>query len=130
MSPIIQPDTSEAQDMSPIEPGTYPGTIVQVELQTSKKGNAMIVPKWEVTVDGKTRTRTSYLVIDGPGSAGFDQLLRACGFDELADQYKDPDAENPEFDTDQLINQQCNLVVESQMYNNELRDNIKSYLPA
>lgn len=128
--PLIQPDTSEAQEMSPIDPGTYPGTITSVEVQTSKKGNVMIVPKWEITVDDKTRTRTSYLVISGPGAYGFDQLLRACGFDEMADQYKDPTQDNPEFDTDELVGQSCNLVIESQMYQNELRDSIKSYLPA
>jgi len=130
MSPIINPDTSEAQNMDPIEPGTYPATIVAVDFKTSKSGNPMIVPKFKVMVDGKERTRQAYLVITGEGAYGFDQLLRATGFDSIADQYKDPGQENPPFDTDSLLQQTCQVVVDTQMYNNEKRDQIKSYLKA
>lgn len=127
---LIQPDTSEAQEMTPIEPGTYPGVITEVEFKQSAAGNPMVVCKWEIDVEGKTRTRKSYLVVTGEGAFNFDQLLRSTGFTEVADIYKDPESDNPEFDTDSLVGQSCNVVIESQMYKDELRDSIKSYLPA
>lgn len=128
--PIIQPDTSAAQDMAPIQPGTYPGTIIAVDFQTSKKGNPMIVPKFEVMVEGKKRTRQAYLVVTGEGAYGFDQLLRSAGFEEIANKFKDPTAEKPAFDTDELIGRTVNLVIESTIYENQQRDQIKSYLKA
>lgn len=131
--PIIQPDTSQAEDMSPIEPGTYRAKVVSCESKNSKeKGTPMIVPKFEVTVNGsdKPRKRQAYLVITGPGAGGFDQLLRATGFGKLADQLKDPAVQpKPPFDTDQLVGQECQVVVEEELYNNEKRDRIKSFLP-
>lgn len=129
--PIINPDTSEAVDMSAIEPGTYPAKIVEVASQVSKQGNPMIVPKFQVTVDGKRRIRKSYLVITGEGAYGFDQLLRATGFSDIADQYKNPSVNpKPPFDTDSLIGQELMVKIDSEMYENELRDQIKGYLPA
>jgi len=125
--PIIQPDTSLAQDMGAIEPGTYPAKILECDFQTSKKGNPMIVPKVEITVEGKTRTRTAYLVVTGEGAFGFDQLLRACGFENLADQYRDPAMDNPEFDTDSLIGQECQVRIDNELYQGNMRDSIKSF---
>lgn len=134
MSPIIQPDTSEAQDMAAIEPGTYPAEITAVDFQTSKKsGNPMIVPKFAVTVEQgkKPRTRQTYLVITGEGAFGFDQLLRACHLDEIADQYKDPSVQpKPPFDTDTLIGQKVQVVVVEDIYEGQKRDKISGYLKA
>jgi hypothetical protein len=127
--PTIQPDTSEAQEMAPIQPGTYAARIAEVDVKTSKQGNPMIVPKFKVNVDGKERTRQAYLVITGEGAYGFDQLLRATGFANLADQYRDPRQPNPEFDTDQLIGQELMVVVEPDVYQGQKRDKIQSYLP-
>lgn len=128
--PIIQPDTSQAQEMGAIEPGTYPAKIVAVEYKVSKTGTPMIVPKFEVTVEGKARTRNAYVVITGPGSFNFDQLLRACGFDAIADQYRDPAQANPDFDTDSLIGIELQVRVDNELYNGSMRDNIKSYAKA
>lgn len=128
--PTINPDTSAAQEMSAIEPGTYRAKIVSVEFKMSKSGNPMIVPKFELDVEGKKRNRQSYLVISGEGAYGFDQLLRACGFADLADQYKDPNQANPPFDTDDLVGSELEVVVDTDMYNGEKRDNIKKYLRA
>jgi hypothetical protein len=131
MSPIIQPDTSNLQEMGAIPAGTYPAEIQQVDFKTSKSDNPMIVVKFGVEVDGKVRARNSYLVITGEGAYGFDQLLRACGFTDLADQYKDKSITNkPQFDTDHLVGQRVNVVIEPNMYNGELRDQIKSFLKA
>lgn len=130
--PIIQPDTSEAVNMGPIEPGTYRAKIVDVPYQLSKKNNPMIVPKFEISVgDEKPRVRQAFLVISGPGSFNFDQLLRACHFDELADQYKDPSVPNPDFDTDTLVGQELQVVIDSRLDDgNNLRDDIKGFLKA
>ena len=130
MSPIIQPDLSEAQALTPIEPGTYKAKIEAVEFKNSKQGNPMIVPKFAIEVEGKKRSRNAYLVITGEGAYGFEQLLRACGFTEVADQCKNPDVPNPPFDTDSLVGQELQLVVESDMYNNAPSDKIKAYLKA
>lgn len=126
--PVIQPDTSAALEMGAIEPGTYPGKITSVDFQLSSKGNQMVVPTVEVTVDGKPRSRKAYLVISGEGSYGFDQLLRAAGFEAQADQYRDPQQENPPFDTDSLIGQEVNVVIDVELYKGQKRDNIKSFL--
>lgn len=130
--PIVNPDTSQISDQGPIEPGTYPATIKEVEYKTSKSsGNPMIVPKFGVMVEGKERPRQAYLVITGEGAYGFDQLLRACGFDTLADQFHDPTVQpKPDFDTDNLVGQEIQVVIESDVYNGQMRDKIKSYLKA
>jgi len=129
--PVVNPDTSAAQEMSAIEPGTYKARITEVEFKNSKSsGNPMIVPKFAVNVDGKERPRSAYLVITGEGAYGFDQLLRATGFDELADKFKAKEGDKPEFDTDDLIGQELNVVVEADTYNGQLRDKIKSFLRA
>lgn len=134
MSPIIQPDTSEAQDMAPIEPGTYQADIMSVDYQIAKSsGNPMIVPKFAVTVEQgkKPRTRGAYLVITGEGAFGFDQLLRACHLDEIADQYKDPSIQpKPPFDTDVLVGQKVQVVIAEDIYKDQKRDKITGFLKA
>lgn len=126
--PVLKPDTSLAQDMGAIEPGTYPAKIVACDSQVSKNGNPMAVPSFEVMVDGKKRTRKSFLVVSGEGAYGFDQLLRACGFEDLADQYKDPNVQpKPDFDTDNLIGCEVNVRIDLELYQGQQRDNIKSY---
>lgn len=131
MSPMIKPDLTDADSFGPIEPGTYPAKIETVEYKTSGKGNPMIVPKFAIDVNGKTRKRNSYLVIIGEGAYGFSQLLRACHFDELAAAYGDksiPLDQKPEFNTDDLQGQELNVVVDHQLYNGEMRDSIRNYL--
>lgn len=130
--PIINPDTSNMLDMSAIPAGTYPGEIVKADYETSKSsGNPMIVVTTDVEVDGKKRPRKSYLVISGEGAYGLDQLLRAVGMGQLADQYKDPHVSpKPDFDTDYLIGQKVNVIIEPDTYNGQLRDKIKGFLPA
>ncbi len=123
--PVIQPDLSQ---VGPIEPGTYKAKISKCEVKQSKAGNSMIVPTFEIEVDGEVRNRQAYLVTEGSGAYGFGQLLRACGFGEIVDQYEDKDAENPAFDTDELIGSVLNVVVEENMYEDQMRDQITTYL--
>lgn len=130
--PIITPDTSNMLDMSAIPAGTYSGEIAKAEYEISKaSGNPMVVVTTDVEVEGKKRPRKSYLVISGEGAYGFDQLLRSCGFHQLADAYKDPTVSpKPDFDTDQLIGQKVNVVIEPDEYQGQLRDKVRSFLPA
>ena len=133
MSPLIKPDLSDADSFGPIEPGTYPAKIEKVDYKTSGKGNPMIVPTFQINVNGKTRKRNAYLVIQGEGAYGFSQLLRACHFDKMAEAYADksiPLDQKPEFNTDDLHGQELNVVVDHQLYNGEMRDTIKNYLRA
>jgi hypothetical protein len=141
---ILNPDLSEAQDMGPIPEGTYKGKIVEVNTQNAKNEakTPMAVPKVELTVDGKKRTRKTYLMTSGEGASGFDNLLRACHFDALADQYKDPNLQpKPPFDTDTLIGQEVQVIVVPEYFQRkdgsgnpigepELRDRIKGFLKA
>lgn len=129
--PIITPDTSAQLDLTPLEPNTYPAVVRAVEYGTSKSsGNPMLTVTVGVKHDGKEYPRKCFLVITGEGSYGFDQLLRACGFTSLADAYKDKSASKPAFDTDELLGQELNVVVEHETYNNQLRDRVKTFLRA
>jgi len=128
--PVINPDTSQAQEMGPIEPGTYPAKIMSVISKNSKAGNPMLEIALELAVEGKTRTRKTWVVTSGEGAFNFDQLLRATGFAALADQYKDPTADHPGFDTDDLIGQEVNVIVESNLYQGQMRDQIRGFQKA
>src|SRR2546429_7135270 len=116
--PVLQPDTSAAEDYSnPIPPNTYKARIVDVEVGKSKAGNQKVMPKLEIDVDGKKRHRTAHLVISGEGSMGFDQLLRACKMNDLADAYRDAAVTpKPPFDTDTLRGHEVMVVIEEQIY--------------
>lgn len=126
--PILNPDLSEVTAQEAIQPGTYKARITAAESSTSKAGNAMVVPTFIVTVDGKERTRKAYLNVTGAAAFKFESLLRAVGNDALADQYKAK--QQVPFDTDTLIGHELNVVIDTELYNNEPRDAIKSFLKA
>ena len=128
--PVVQPNTVGMIDMTPISEGTYPAKVIACGSQQSKKGNMMVVPKFAIDVDGSEREREAYQVIEGKGSGNFDQLLRACNMEELADQYVDPEQDNPPFDTDVLIDQELLVIIGKQMYEGQERDTIIGYLKA
>ena len=93
----------------------------------------MIIPNFQVSYvsdDGKSgqKEREAYIVTEGPGSFNFDQLLRAVNMDELADQYADENQAGPAFDTDTLIGQELNVMVDHQDYQGSIRDTINGYL--
>src|SRR6266571_4373841 len=132
--PVLTPDTSAAEDFSrPIPPGTYRAVIVACDAGGSKQGNQKIMPKFKVSVDGHDRTRTSHLVISGEGSMGLDQLLRAVHLEKLAEAYRDPTVTpKPPLDTDSLIQQELQVVIEENLYKpdggaEQKRDQIVGY---
>lgn len=128
--PVIMPDTSAAEELSNIQPGTYPATIVSAVPEKSKeKGTPMLVVTLNVNVQGKDRTRKTWIVTQGPGSFNFDALLRACKMNDIADRIKQPNAQVP-FDTDSLNGQALQVIIETEMYNGQPRDKVKSFLPA
>lgn len=132
MCPMLQPDTSEQLDMSPVPAGVYPAAITKTEVGTAKASGApKLVAHLSLTVPGRTGNvpRQAHLVISGQGSGGFDSLLRASGFEAEADAYKNPAiSPKPAFDSDSLIGKTVNVIVEEQIYNNEKRDQIKGFL--
>lgn len=132
MSPLLNPDTSEQLDLSPIAAGTYPCKIVKTEIGTSKtSGNPKVVAHLEVEVNGKPRPRQAHMVISGKGSGTFDGCLRSCGFVAEADAFKDPSVQpKPQFDSDQLVGKACLVIIEEQIYEGNKSDQIKGFLPA
>lgn len=123
---IITPDLSQVESGT-IEPGTYPAKIVSADPGTSNSGSPKIVVKMEVNVGGKARPRTAHIVTSGKGAFNFDRLLRACRLDTDADGIK----ANPgsyAFDTDKLVGQELNVVIDSELYQGEARDQIKSFV--
>lgn len=129
--PLINPDTTQMLEMGAIDSGTYQAEITAVDFKSSKAGNPMIIVSFGVQVGDTVRPRKSYLVITGEGAYNFDQLLRATGFHVLADQYKDKNVQpKPSFDTDSLVGQKVQVVIEPNLYEGQMRDQIKSYLPA
>lgn len=143
--PILMPNTADMEDFRPSRPGTYKARIVKVDPKRSKvkeggKGNEqMIEVFFEFTApaldDGQERkiTRRSNLMLEGKGTFGFDQLLRATGNAQLADQIK----QNPGqvgFDTDTIQDKEVQIVTSNGMYtppggSSRLQDQIDSYLP-
>ena len=127
--PIIEPDTSEVKEMMPLDPGVYPAEITACDFKESKAGNPMIVPVFSITApDGTTRQRRSYIVVTGNAAFTFDSFLRACGFEDYADELK-AGSKTP-FDTDSLIGLCVNVQVEQEAYNGKLIDTIKGYMKA
>jgi hypothetical protein len=131
--PIIMPDTSEAQSQEPIEPGTYHATIKSGASQMSKgeggkQARPMYVPTLEIQVGDEKRTRKGFHLVSGPGAFTFDQLLRATGETELAEQIKANPGQIP-FDTDLLNGREVMVVITHNLYNGQNRDQIQSYLP-
>lgn len=115
--PILMPDTSEAMDFDPSEPGTYLATIVKVDPVVGKeKGTKGIEPTFEfmAPLEGTDKQRKvqrkSWLAIEGKGSSGFDQLLRATNNGDLADKIKENPGAVP-FDTDDILNKQVNVIL-------------------
>lgn len=126
---IIQPRTQDMVDLTPLDPATYPARITQVTAGLSKAGNPKIVVVFSVTTsDGKTRPRTAHIATTGDGAWNYDQLLRAVHMGELADRYKA--GEEIPFDTDSLVEQELNLVITHQLYQDQTRDQISGYLAA
>jgi hypothetical protein len=126
--PIIHPDTSEIPSNDPVEPGVYAGKIISVDTKISNAGNQMIVPKVEFNAGGQRRVRNDYVVVTGKGAFKFDQLLRATGFEGVADALRDGSGSS--FDTDELIGVEVNVQIEADTYNGELRDKVAGYLKA
>lgn len=124
MSPIIHVDLSQINQ--PMDPGTYPATIVSADGGVSKAGGPKVVVKLEVVANGKTHTRQVHQSITGEGAFGFDRMLRACKLNDAADQFKKAPGD---FNTDVLIGQKLLVCVEADTYNGAPSDKINGFLP-
>lgn len=125
--PIIEPDLSEVQS-NVIEPGTYPAKVEAVDAGTSGAGNPKIVAHLEIEAGSRTFKRQAHMVISGKGAFNYESFMRACHFGDYIDQVKAGNKVG--FDTDQLVGQKLNVVIEADMYNGQPSDKIKSFLPA
>lgn len=126
--PVITPDLSEVSSLEPIQPGTYAGEIKSLVAKQSKAGNDMLEGKADIEVDGTSRTRTFWLTFRGKGAYNFEALLRACGFNQEADDFKS--GKGSSFDTDALVGQRVNFVIENDTYNGNPTDKIKTFMKA
>lgn len=124
--PLLKPDFTE---LKPIEAGTYPAKVVANVFKTSKeKGNPGLEVHLEVTVGDKVYGRKVWVSLSGKGAFMYDQLLRACHFDDVANQYMR--GEGLEWDTDNLNDQQIQVIVEPDEYNGQVTDKIVKFLRA
>lgn len=126
--PIIQPDMSQTADQTPIDPGTYPAKVITALPGTSKAGNAKVTCEVDVMVEGKERKRKIDVPTAGKGAFMWEQFLRACGFKEIANRLRNK--ENVPFNTDDLVGQSIQVVIENEMYNDNLQDKITRYIAA
>jgi hypothetical protein len=125
--PIIQPDLSDVTSNDP-PVGTWPGLIVAVEDKPSKKGNPMLTVTVAMEIDGQKYELRGYHVYTGKAAYGYENLLRACRYDDVADALKR--GERLPFNTDDLLQQPVQVVVEVQPDDNgNPRKQIKQYLP-
>lgn len=125
--PIIEPDLSETEQLGPHDPGTYKATIETVEATKGKeKGTPMLVLNCAcVDGEGKVFHRKAWVVTAGAGAGNFEQLLRACNLDGVADQLRTSKAP---FNTDVLVGQQVNVILENEEYKGQMRDRINGFL--
>lgn len=124
--PIINPDTRDMVEIKPLDPGQYRARVLSCTPGTSKAGNPKIDVKFELSgPDGAVIPRTASLATSGKGTQGFDHFLRACGFDDLADQYRAGQA--APFDTDSVTGVEVIVHVVPNMYEGKLRDQIDDY---
>lgn len=125
--PLLKPDFSELD--TPIEGGTYPAKVVTNVIKASKeKGIPGIQVHLEVQVGDKTRGRRVWVATSGKGAFFFEQLLRACHFDDVANQVKN--GASLEFDTDNLNDQEIQVVIEPDEYNGQITDKVVKFLRA
>ncbi len=125
--PIITPDLS---DVGPLDPGPYPMEIAAVTPGTSKAGGEKLVVDFLVSIpSGKAKKRQSHVPTTGGGAFMFDQLLRACNLDDVANRLKDKSADHS-FDTDLLVGQKLIGQFEADLYNGQPTDKLVAYLRA
>jgi hypothetical protein len=124
--PIIEPDFGDLD--SPMEPSTYKAKIIDVESRNSKAGNPGIIPTLEVQYGDKTKTRDVWVNITGKGAFMYERLLRATGFDDVANALKA--GQRAPFDTDKFLGQELLVAVENELYNGQVQDKITNFMKA
>jgi len=126
--PILTPNLSEIETREPLEDGAYPGTVAQVDLGTSTKGNPQLIVDVKVVHNGKNYSLRTWVQTQGKAAFQFEQFLRACGLGAMADAYKKGDT-SP-FDTDSVVGANVLINVKQEMYNDEVRNKIASFAKA
>ncbi len=130
--PIITPALDEVVSYDP-PVGTHEGTIVDVIDKPSSTGNPMLTVESLLEVDGLKYAIRGYHVYTGRSAYGFENLLRATHFDDVADKLKKGERLN--FDTDELKGQRVQVIVEERVDNRDpsgqtKTKGVKGYLPS
>lgn len=104
-----------------VEPGTYPARIVAIRDKASAKGNPVMWVDWVVTgTEPPAGSKISEPVTMTPEAFfRLDELFQAIGFR----------AEGTGFESNDLINGECKLVLVDDTYEGKKRTKVKSHLP-
>lgn len=129
MSPRLTLDASDVEDFTAIPEGTYPAKVVEIE-DVAKGPKAQYIPIVFQVTDGEYVNRKLWrnYVIEGKGLFGLIDLINkllGAGTMEAGSV--------TDFDTDNLLDQPCNVVVEEYEYpegSGEMRNEIKRVLTA
>lgn len=103
---LITPDFSEAQDSTPIPPGTYSARIIEGQVTTAKSSGAPMVKwKYELVNAAKQTGRIVFqnTMVTGPGAGQLERLIVAATGEKPA--------AGQGFDTDTLLGREVTLVL-------------------
>ncbi len=129
MSPRLTIDASDVDDFSAIPEDTYPAKVVEIEdIATGPK--AQYIPIVFQITDGEFVNRKLWnnYVIEGKGLFGLIDLAN-----KLLGEGRLVAGEVADFDTDDLLDQPCNIVVGQKEYpegSGEMQNEIKRVLTA
>jgi hypothetical protein len=123
--PEIYPDLKDVQS-NVIPPGVYEVTIESVTPGTSGTGNPKVDVVFTFKLDGReVNSRPVAIPTTGKGAFRFQQLLRACGFRQVADALK---AGPAPFNTDDLEGQRLRVQVDPDEYQGEPSYTIEKFI--
>ena len=112
-------DNAVGGNFEPIPAGVYGSRITNAIVKDSSKGNPMYMVD-HLIIEGATgigRKLKSWHVIQGPGSFGSTNLLKALDFPVLRKGMTDEEIEDYEFpDPDELIGLELNIKLEVESY--------------
>lgn len=130
MSPVIRMDLSEAVSFKPVDSGTYPAEVAEIQ-DTKQSEKATYLPIMLEITDGEAQGRKLFhnIMLSGKGAGrGAEELGRLLG-EEI-----DPDAlDEFEFNSDDLIGAACRIVVTQREYpegSGEMQNDVKKILSA
>lgn len=126
--PILEANFDE---IKPLEAGTFMGDILGLMDAMTQKGQRKVFLSSTLMVNGEPKNKTYSIMLEGKGAFMWERLLRATGFSDVANRLSN--GERVPFDSDQLIGQSVQFVIEQRpSYNdpNKIEDTVVNFLPA